>query len=251
MGENFYKGEVEMKELALAGQASGKMTSVEIAELTGKKHAHVMRDIKTLIEQDAIGESSFGLSSYVSEQGKELPMYSLGFKATMTLVTGYDAKRRSVVIDRWVDLETGKATTAFSLPTNYKEALLELVSKVEENEKLQLAITEQAPTVAAYDRIATVAVGSMCITDAAKALQVQPQVTLFPYLSGVAKWIYRRVGGKGWVGYQDKVQQGLLEHKVTEVTRGDGTTKIIENVLITPKGLAKLAKTFSSAEVAW
>ena len=35
------------------------MTSLEIAELTGKQHAHVMRDIRALI--DKINESTSGL----------------------------------------------------------------------------------------------------------------------------------------------------------------------------------------------
>ncbi|WP_338329704.1 phage antirepressor KilAC domain-containing protein, partial [Commensalibacter sp. Nvir] len=53
---------------------------------------------------------------------------------------------------------------------------------------------------------------------------------------------YRRNGNATWLAYQDKIQQGLLEHKVTEVSRSDGTTKIIEQAKITPKGLVKLAE---------
>ena len=37
------------------------MTSVEIAELTGKSHHNVMRDIRKLIDQGAINASNFGL----------------------------------------------------------------------------------------------------------------------------------------------------------------------------------------------
>ncbi|MBV5330401.1 MAG: Rha family transcriptional regulator, partial [Chlorobium sp.] len=101
-----------MKELIVAGQ-SKTMTSREIAELAEKEHFHVMRDIKSLIDSGAIGATSFGLSSYKSEQNKDLPMYLLDFRATMTLVTGYDARRRALVINRWVDLENGRATPAY------------------------------------------------------------------------------------------------------------------------------------------
>jgi len=87
-----------------------RMSSLDIAELTGKKHNKVMRDIRSLIDQGAINESSFGLVEYKDAKGESRPMYLLDFKATMTLITGYDAVRRSKVIDRWADLESGAAT---------------------------------------------------------------------------------------------------------------------------------------------
>jgi len=88
------------------------MTSIEVAEITEKKHLHVMRDIRSLIDQGAITESNFGLSEYKDASGKSNPMYSLDFKASMVLVTGYDAVKRAAVIDRWVALETGEAKPA-------------------------------------------------------------------------------------------------------------------------------------------
>jgi len=45
-------------------------------------------------------------------------MYLLDFQATMTLITGYDAKRRSMVIDRWMRLETGQVKPALISPQN-------------------------------------------------------------------------------------------------------------------------------------
>ena len=43
------------------------MTSLEIAEITGKNHAHVMRDIRNLLAQ-GVSESNFGLSYYEQPQ---------------------------------------------------------------------------------------------------------------------------------------------------------------------------------------
>lgn len=108
---------------------------------------------------------------------------------------------------------------------------------------LEEAVAEQAPKVAALDRLVT-ADGSLCITDAAKALQVRPK-DLFNWLQQNG-WIYRRVGGSAWLGYQVRVQQGVLEHKVTTVSRPDGTEKVIEQVRVTPKGMARLAKELQS-----
>lgn len=112
-----------------------------------------------------------------------------------------------------------------------------------EYEQKQIAIAqvkEMQPTVAAFDRIATQAEGSMCTTDAAKHLGVKPKF-LFDFLSS-QKWIYKRPGNSNWIAYQDKLQQLLLEHKIHITTREDGTEKVCERVLITAKGLTKLAK---------
>lgn len=106
-------------------------------------------------------------------------------------------------------------------------------------EKQQAVIEEIQPKAEALDRLA-LADGSVCITDGAKLLQVQKPKELFALLQG-EHWIYRRSGSTVWVGYQDKIQQGLLEHKVTEVTRTDGSSKVTQQVRITPKGLAKLS----------
>jgi phage antirepressor YoqD-like protein len=85
--------------------------------------------------------------------------------------------------------------------------------------------------------------GSMCVTNAAKALHQRPK-DLFAWLSA-HRWIYKRAGTAVWLGYQDRIQSGLVEHKTTTVERSDGTEKVIEQVLITAKGLDRLAKAFA------
>ena len=95
---------------------NSRMSSREIAELTEKRHDHVMRDIRGLIDNGAITAPSFGVSEYKDGSGKKNLMYTLDFEATMTLITGYDAKRRSLVIKRWMALETGEAEPAMLPP---------------------------------------------------------------------------------------------------------------------------------------
>lgn len=117
---------------------------------------------------------------------------------------------------------------------SYTERVLELEAKV----------AESAETVEAYGRIAE-AEGSTCVTDAAKVLQLRPK-DLFQYLRQHG-WIYRRAGTSTDLGYQSKVNSGLLEHKVTVVTRADGTEKETVQVRITAKGLTILAKLMQPA----
>lgn len=130
------------------------MTSLEIAETTGKRHADVMRDIRNIIEQlDNKAERNFALSSYLSEQNKELPMYILSKKGSLCLASGYDAKLRMAIIERWEELESKNRNGGFKVPTSFKEALLLAAKQQEEIEKQQLLIEEQKPKVEFFDQV--------------------------------------------------------------------------------------------------
>jgi anti-repressor protein len=94
------------------------------------------------------------------------------------------------------------------------------------------------PKAEALDRISK-ADGSMCITNAAKILNERPK-DLFRILN-IRKWIYKRPGSPSWIAYQPRIQIGDMETKTTTIYRSDGTERIIEQALITPKGLTKLA----------
>lgn len=96
-----------------------KMTSREIAELTGKRHDHVMVDIrKMLLELYGEGGIPNFRDTHRNEQnGQYYPIFNLPKRETMILVSGYSIPMRSRIIDRWESLETGKATPA-AVPTN-------------------------------------------------------------------------------------------------------------------------------------
>jgi len=108
-------------------------------------------------------------------------------------------------------------------------------------------IIEFQPKIEAFDRLSG-ADGSVCITNAAKDLQLRPK-DLFAYLSE-KKWIYKRQGNSSWTAYQDRIQQGVLEHKTTTVNRSDGSEKVTEQVRVTAKGLVRLAKVFTEGRAA-
>lgn len=101
----------------------------------------------------------------------------------------------------------------------------------------QLAIA--APKAQALDRIAQ-ADGEMCITNAAKTIGMPPR-KLIAWMER-HDWIYRRPGSKRHTAYQARIKAGYLTHKVTTVERADGSEKVVESVIVTPKGLAKLAE---------
>ncbi|MBF57710.1 MAG: Rha family transcriptional regulator [Halomonas sp.] len=92
----------------IADSNNPTMSSREIAELTGKQHKDVMRDIRVMCEQMEIDSAQF-CAQYQDSTGRTLPYFELDRYHTEVLVTGYDVKRRAAVIKRWYDLESGKA----------------------------------------------------------------------------------------------------------------------------------------------
>jgi anti-repressor protein len=116
------------------------MTSLEIAEVTGKQHAHVMRDIRNLLSQ-GVAESNFGLGSYTDANGQERPLFNLTPKGCLILASGYDVVLREKIIDRLEYLENEKK--AIRTPQTYLEALKALVSSEEEKQRLELEVQKK------------------------------------------------------------------------------------------------------------
>lgn len=221
----------------LAGLAGEPLTmsSREIAELCEKNHAHVMRDIRVMLGELGLGQSNFG-SAYLDAQQKERECYALPKDLTLTLVAGYNVKLRKRIIDRWLELESQGRPAMLTGPQLMAAALIEANATLQAQAQ---QIEAMAENVAAHERLVK-AEGSLTITETAKNLGIRPG-SLFDWLSHNG-WIYKRPGSASWLGYQDKCNRGLLEHKSTTVLRADGSEKITEQVRITAKGLSALAK---------
>ena len=121
------------------------MSSREIAELTGKNHSDVLRDVRKMLVDLELGESSFA-GSYLSEQNKAMPMFNLDREHTDCLLTGYSAKARMLVIKRWHELEAMQDPLPIALPTNYITALEALL----ESKKAEALLEEKLVIAAAY-----------------------------------------------------------------------------------------------------
>lgn len=78
------------------------MDSRDIAKLTGKRHKHILRDVRDMYEK--LGQTKNGLT-YLDKQGKEQPYFLLDYEDTITLLTGYSVELRSKVVKRWLYLE--------------------------------------------------------------------------------------------------------------------------------------------------
>ena len=142
------------------------MSSLQIAEITNKQHAHVMRDIRNLLEQ-GVDESNFGLINYTDNRNRQQSCYELTKKGCLILASGYDALLRERIINRWEQLEIQHRNGGFQIPQTLSEALMLAAEQTKQLEKAQAekqllqekteqqeqVIQQQAESVRYLDRI--------------------------------------------------------------------------------------------------
>ena len=233
-----------------AQSPSQTMSSREIAELLGKQHANLKISAERLAEKGVIGTLA---AQEFTHNGNTYTEYLLNKRDSLILVAQNCPEFTARIVDRWQELEAQQQPQQLS-PANFSRMqLIELAMQAEQErieadrqrQVLALEVQAMAPKVEALERIAK-SDGSLCLTDAAKTLQVQPrQLT---QILQTKHWIYRRPMGSGWLAYQDRIQSGHLEHKVTTGEKSDGHEWTNTQVRVTAKGLTRLAQVL--AEVA-
>jgi Rha family phage regulatory protein len=101
--------------------------SLTVAEVFGKNHADVLRDIRKMECSEEFRLRNFAVSSYVNTQNKEMPMYFMNQKGFTLLAMGY----------------TGKEAMKF------KEAYINEFERMEEELKKPRVLSEREQLVAA------------------------------------------------------------------------------------------------------
>ena len=85
---------------------AGRMTSLEIAEVTGKLHKHLMRDIRNMeAAWEKVNGSKFGLVDYRDAKGELRPCYSLSKTECLYIATKFNDEARAKLVIRWQQLE--------------------------------------------------------------------------------------------------------------------------------------------------
>lgn len=143
-----------MNAVIFTEQKKKGITSLDIAEVTGKQHAHIMRDIRKLLEQ-GVSQSNFGLSSYQQPQPnggtKEVPCYKLTPKGCLILASGYDALLREKIINRLEQYEKGnQASYQIDDPIARAEAW---IAEQKEKQALMLENKEMKPKADYFDNL--------------------------------------------------------------------------------------------------
>lgn len=139
-------------DLANADIGKKMITSLEIAEVTGKKHSHIMEAIRKMEPAwKGIGQSNFRLAYHIDAQGKPRPHYELTKTETLFVSTKFKDETRALLVLRWEALETGQAQPViqpqFQIPQSFSEALMLAARQQEQIEQQQKLLTQKETVI--------------------------------------------------------------------------------------------------------
>lgn len=243
-----------MNELTTIVDNDERMTSLQIAEATGKAHKDVMRAIRKMetawVKVQGRNFALLQKEVEVNNGGYKMqPYYSLTKEECLYIATKFNDEARAKLVRRWKELEEAHRP---AVPQNYLEALKAMV-KIEE-QKQQLAIenhrqqeqiadiswenvelgnkiTEMLPKVSYYDRILE-SKSTMTVTQIAQDYGMSA-VKMNRILSQLK--IQRKVQGQ-WILYNNYVPCGYVHSKAVDIVRADGRRDVKYNTEWTVKG---------------
>lgn len=220
-----------------------RMSSREVAELTGKDHSNVMRDIRALANTLQNSNLNFvcETTSYVGANGQMYEMYQLDKETTICLLTGYDAVARMKVIQRWQALENQGPNLV--IPKTLSQALLLAAHQAEQVEQLQLQVAQQQTAVDFFSQVGE-SNDAIPVGEAAKLLGVGPQ-KLFVFLRSARIFMNGTGGQHRNMPYQQHLDEGRFTVVEKPYQTPDGKTHINVKPLVTQKGLEYIRKRLS------
>ncbi|AMA46266.1 Rha family transcriptional regulator [Pseudomonas alabamensis] len=197
------------------------MSSLEIAELTGKAHKHVLADIRSMLTDLEIDWAELS-AQYKDSTGRSLPCFNLDREMTDTLLTGYSAKMRLAVIKRWRELEAQVALALpdFTNPVAAARAWADQVEQKQEAEKARLLLTVEVQAQAKkIDHLENLFKEGMTATQFCKGLNGVNVMQVGHFLER-RNWLYNesksstrwRVGSYARDRYMTEYQQEITPH---------------------------------------
>lgn len=222
-----------------------RANSRDVAATFAKRHGDVLRAVRDLVDQaPELNQRNFASVEYVDAKGEQRAAYEMnrdGFTLLAMGFTGATAlKFKLAYIDRFNAMEEElRASTAAALPRSFAEALQLAADQARRIEAQGQALAIAEPKAEALDRLEA-SEGSLCLYDAAKALG-QPPKKFVAYLHAQG-WIFQRQGSGQWAGHASHTRAGLMEHRPYVRKDRDGNDRNGLQAMITPKGLARLAR---------
>ena len=229
--------------------------SREVAEMVGKEHSKLLRDIRNYVEQ--LGQANFGQSdffkesTYKNKQNKEQPCYLvtkkgcefIAHKLTGVKGTEFTAK----YINRFHEMED---TIKTQLPQGndlIALAVIEAQKMIAERDK---QIERMKPKEIFADAVSA-SETSILVGDLAKLISQNGykigQKRLFEWLRTNNFLI--KSGSSRNMPQQRFVEQGLFEIKESNIQNPDGSVRITRTTKVTGKGQIYFVNKFMNSEV--
>ena len=219
------------------------MTSLEIAEVTGKRHDSILRDIRNILSQ-GVDAHNFVETSYTDKSNRQQKCYTLTKKGCLILASGYDVILREKIINRWEELET-KERNQYQVPKSFAEALMlaakqqeqieEQQRQLDENSKeiveLNCAIAEMEPKVTYVDMILA---SKETVTTTQIAQDYGQSAKAFNVLLRNFG-VQHKVGGQ-WVLYAKHLPFGYVQSDTFPIVHKNGTNGTVMHTKCTQKG---------------
>lgn len=178
------------------------MSSREIAELCDKRHDHVKRDIEVMLNQLELDIPKFG-RIYFDSMNRQQTEYLLDKNLTITLVAGYNAKIRYLIIQRWQELEANANSPV--IPQSFADAL-----QLAADQARQLELAK--PKISHYDNVVERA-GLLNATQVAQKVRLSA-VAMNKILDELG--VYNKAVKRSRVFQQWFIDKGLGEVKQTD-----------------------------------
>lgn len=113
------------------------MTSLEIAEVTGKRHSDVLEAIRNMEPAwEKVAQRKFPLGSYKDANNQDRPCYMLNKTECLYVATKFNDEARAKLVLRWEELETKEASIT-KVPITFAEALRLAADQAEKIEAQQ------------------------------------------------------------------------------------------------------------------
>lgn len=216
------EGGVPMNELQAISQSQElTMSSREIADLTGKRHTHVLRDISKMLEGLDLETKPF-LGWLKDGKGELRKVYNLPKRECLVLVTGYNVKLRAAIIDRWRELEAKEQTP--KVPQTFADALRLAADQQE-------LLEAQKPKVEFYDTVADSS-DALSMRDVSKIINRGiGSIQLFKFLRN------NKVLMTDNIPYQNYINRGWFK-VIEQKYKVKGKINISKKTLVYQKGVA-------------
>ena len=250
-----------MNEIVYRGESNQPLTNSKlVAEVFGKEHRNVVRDIKNLIEGGVLKNEQtpmFEETTYINEQNKQsYPMFIMNQDGFTLLAMGFNGKKamefKLKYIEAFNAMKRHIEQSKPSVPQTYLEALKSLVKSEEEKQQLALEnkqqqatiltiskenmelgnkITEMLPKVSYYDRILQ-SNATMTITQIAQDFGMSA-VRMNKELESMK--IQHKVRGQ-WILFAQFLKGGYVHSRAVDIVRKDGQHDVEYNTEWTTKG---------------